>query len=350
MIHTNVELHNVAELRRIDPFEGLCFQRVPEDVRSCLNEGAQGAMLHPACVEIRFVSDVPTTKITLSCPEGTTEVLVFFGLFQCPERFQIGRRPQTIEVTLPEQIRDLPPALNGPGTFAPCVRRVVLGGSPAFLHDVEGEGLRPPAPDEVPALRYLAYGTSITHGFNATGPHLCYVAQAARHLGADLINLGVGGSAFCEPELADYMAGRDDWHVASLALSVNMIHHEFSLDDFYERVSYMVNTVAGADRARPVFCITIYPYYGDHWNVLPPECKGRPEEFRQRLRDAVAACPYPNAHLVEGRDILPDISGLATDMIHPSDNGMIDMGINLARVMADDVGLDFATDVNPSGQ
>ena len=67
---------------------------------------------------------------------------------------------------------------------------------------------------------------------------------------------------------------------------------------------------------------------------MPPGCKGRPEEFRQRLRDAVAACPYPNAHLVEGRDILPDISGLAPDLIHPGDNGMIDMGANLARVMA----------------
>lgn len=334
MIHTNVELHNVAELRRVDSFEGLCFQRVPEDVRTCLNEVAQEAIRHPACVEIRFVSDVPTTKITLSCPEGTTEVLIFFGLFQSPERFRIGSQPQTIEVTLPEQMRDLPPALNGPSAFAPCVRRVVLGGAPAFLHDIEGEGLRPPAPDEVPALRYLAYGTSITHGFNATGPHLCYVAQAARRLGADLINLGVGGSAFCEPELADYIAGRDDWHVASLALSVNMIHHGFSLDDFYERVSYMVNTVAGADCARPVFCITIYPYYGDYGTGVSPGCKGRPEEFRQRLRDAVAACPYPNAHLVEGRDILPDISGLAPDLIHPGDNAMIDMGTNLARVMA----------------
>lgn len=333
MIHANVELHNVAELRRVDPLEGLCFQRVPEDVRTCLNEVAQGAIRHPACVEIRFVSDVLTTKITLSCPEGTTEVLVFFGLFQSPERFRIGSQPQTIEVTLPEQMRDLPPALNGPPAFAPYVRRVVLGGAPVFLHDIEGEGLRPPAPDEVPALRYLAYGTSITHGFNATGPHLCYVAQAARRLGADLINLGVGGSAFCEPELADYIAGRDDWHVASLALSVNMIRHGFSLDDFYERVSYMVNTVAGADCARPVFCITIYPYHDDYGTGVSPGCKGRPEEFRQLLRDAVAACPYPNAHLVEGRDILSDISGLAPDLIHPGDNAMIDMGANLARVM-----------------
>tara|TARA_B100000809_G_scaffold203075_1_gene204035 strand:- start:945 stop:1223 length:279 start_codon:yes stop_codon:yes gene_type:complete len=38
----------------------------------------------------------------------------FLRLFQGPERFRIGRRPQTIEVTLPELIRDLPPALNGP--------------------------------------------------------------------------------------------------------------------------------------------------------------------------------------------------------------------------------------------
>ena len=39
MIFENVELHNVAEVRRANG--GMRLQRVPEDVRLQLNEGAQ---------------------------------------------------------------------------------------------------------------------------------------------------------------------------------------------------------------------------------------------------------------------------------------------------------------------
>jgi len=161
---------------------------------------------------------------------------------------------------------------------------------------------------------------------------LNYVGQTARRLGADLFNLGVGGSAHCEFELSDHMAGREDWDLASLALSVNMIGAGFSLDEFYERVSYMVNTVAGSNTERPVACITIYPHqrdFGDQFNS--PNQKAKPEEYRQKLREAVQACPHPNAYLLEGPDILTDIGGLSADLIHPADNGMIQMGENLAR-------------------
>ena len=210
----------------------------------------------------------------------------------------------------------------------------MLRGAPLRIHEVEGD-LRPPVAGEVPALRYLAYGTSITHGSAATGPHLTYVAQVARRLNADLINLGLAGAAHCEFELSDYIAARKDWNFATLELSVNMIGAGFHLDEFHERVSYMVNTVGGSDTSRPVACITIYPHHRDFTDAFnKPEQKGSPEEYRQKLRDAVAACPHPNVHLIEGTDILQDTGGLTTDLLHPSDNGMIQMGQNLARKLA----------------
>ena len=54
---------------------------------------------------------------------------------------------------------------------------------------------------------------------------------------------------------------------------------------------------------------------------------------REALRDAVAACPHPNVHLVEGAEILRDVGGLTVDLIHPADNGMIQMGENLAAAL-----------------
>ena len=96
----------------------------------------------------------------------------------------------------------------------------------------------------------------------------------------------------------------------------NMIGAGFSLDDFYERVSYMVNTVPGSDTSRPVACITIYPHHrdlDDSFNTAGQ--KGSPEEYRQKLRDAVAACPHPNVLLIEGSNILQGIGGLTIDLL-----------------------------------
>ena len=329
MIHENVELHNVAEVRKARG--GVRLQRVPESVREHLEEGAQMRVRQPDNCEIRFVSDSPEVRVTLSS-EGETDAAVFYGPFDVRERHTIGRKPTTISFPPTERLGQLDPKWWKGQPFAPNVRRVVFGGrrrEPVILHDVRGDGLRPPSPEELPGTRYLAYGTSITHGFDCEGPHLSYVAQTAWHLAADLINLGVGGACHCEKAFADHIAQRTDWDIASLALSVNM--HAHPMPVFRERVEYLVNTVAAADTSRPVACITLYPYFRD-FGVSDSEAEygGTPEEFRQALREIVAACPSPNVHLIEGPDMLTDIGGLTADLIHPSDNAMIEMGRNLA--------------------
>ncbi len=328
MIYGNVELHNVAETQPVNG--GARLQRVPEDVRKHLNEVAQMRVLQPDNCEIRFVSDSVESHITLSS-EGETDVTIFHGTFDGRERYIIGRQPTTIRLCPEDRLRKLDRRWWGDQPFAPSVRRVVFGGrrrDPVILHDIKGKGVRPPRPEDLPEIKYLAYGTSITHGFDCEGPHLSYVAQTAWHLKADLINLGVGGACHCETAFADYIAKGADWNIASLALSVNM--QGFAIDEFRRRIEYMVNTVAGADTNRPVACITLYPYFRD-FGVSDPgaQYSAAPEEYRQALRDVVAECPLPNVYLIEGNEVLTNIGGLTTDLIHPSDNAMIEMGRNL---------------------
>jgi len=329
VIYENVELHNVAEVQQVNG--GARLQRVPEDVRKQLNEGAQMRVLQPDNCEIRFVSDSVESHVTLSS-EGETDVTVFHGTFDGRERYTIGRKPTTISLCPQDNLQKLDRRWWADQPFAPSVRRVIFGGrrrEPVILHDVKGKGIRPPRPDELPETKYLAYGTSITHGFDCEGPHLSYVAQTAWHLRADLINLGVGGACHCEAAFADYIANSTDWNIASLALSVNM--QGFEPDEFRKRIEYMVNTVAGADTSRPVACITLYPYSRD-FGVSDPNGQygGTPEEYRRSLRDVVAECPHPNVHLIEGQDVLTNIGGLTGDLVHPSDNAMIEMGRNLS--------------------
>jgi lysophospholipase L1-like esterase len=330
MIYQNVELHNVAEVHEVPGREGVRLQRVPESVRVHLNEGAQGRMLSPACAEIRFVSEGESAEVTLSSG-ATTQAVLFHGPYKFRDHYSITNEKVTIKIPRRPRLDQLTRDFYKDMPFWPNVVRLMLAGEAVFFHGVEGD-VRPPEPEEIPKLRYLAYGTSITHGGAASAPHLCYAAQTARRLGADLINLGVGGTAFCEKELADYIGSRDDWHIATLALSVNMMAGRFSLEEFYARVSYMVNRVTGSNTDRPVACITIFPHFRDFGEQFANEADlGTSEEFREALRRAARECPHPNVHLIEGADILTDLGGFTPDLIHPADNGMINMGENLAR-------------------
>jgi len=231
--------------------------------------------------------------------------------------------------------------LNGRGSngrrgafdFDPRVFRILLPRKTVLFYSAEGNNLRPPEADQVPAKRYMAYGTSITEGGVATRPYLAYVAQTARRLGADLINLGMSGSCHCEKELVDHIAQRKDWDFATLCLSVNMVG-AFTAEEYRKRIEYAVNTIAGSDTARPVACITILPYFVGLSSNHPAE-EEKAELFRQILRDAVAACPHPNVHLIEGSELLDSTDCLSADMIHPSDFGMQRMGENLALRIKD---------------
>ncbi|MCM8768165.1 MAG: GDSL-type esterase/lipase family protein [Candidatus Omnitrophica bacterium] len=330
MIYQSVELHNVEEVRKGESSQGVRLQRVPEELREKLNPGAQLRMLQPDNAEIRFLFDGLSCQVTLAS-EGQTRLTVFFGDFDSRQRFVIGQQPQTIEITRPAFLDKLPPEFREKMGFSPGVVRLILGGpqrDPVWFFSAQGKNIRPPEKNDLPAWRYLAYGTSITHGFDAEGPHLTYVGQTARLLGADLINLGVGGAAHCEPELADYLANRSDWNFASLELSVNMIG--FDLKEFSRRVSYLVNRVASSKKERVVLCLTLYPFFLD-FGIKPEglEYKAEPEEYRQALREVVAQCQLPNVHLVEGPELLTNISNLTADLIHPGDYGMVEIAKNL---------------------
>jgi len=328
MIHDGASFHNVTDLRAVPDESGLVIQRVPEATRAKLNEGAQSNYRRPAGSEIRFVPE-GTVEVTLSAPEHATEVRPFWGPFQARERFDVGTEPTTFEIEFPERLTDVAEDVTAEYPHHPRVCRLVLPhrSKPVHFHGIEGE-TRPPRDAELPEKTLLAYGTSITRGIAATAPHLTYVAQTARRLGTDALNLGTAGSAFCEPEIADHMAARDDWDAATLALSVNMVAG-FDVPDFRERVHYVVDTVAGENPEKPVAAVTLFPYFpdlcdGDH------EDHANYEAYREALRAAVADAGHDNLHLIEGPDLMPAGRGLTTDLVHPGDDAMIDVGVALA--------------------
>lgn len=330
MHHDDVELHNVGAAVPTD--DAVRLDRLPESIRGPLNDKATGNYRRPTGVEIRFVPE-GTVEVTLSCPGGESEVTPYWGPFETDpgDHVTVGPEPTTVEMTFPDHLGDVASEHLPDGYFAPEVGRLVLRGRPTLLHGVEGSR-RPPRDDELPDRTLLAYGTSITQGGVASRFPLSYASRASRALAMDHVNLGTGGSAFCEPEIADHVAARDDWDLAVLSVSVNMIAVGFTAEEFRERASYLLETVADENPGKPVVAVTLFPQLSD---LCPDrergdEWKATPEEYRTVLADVVAEADRDDLHLLEGPALLTEPSGLSTDLLHPADPGMITIGENLA--------------------
>jgi len=326
VIGDGVELHNVASTAPVDG--GVRLERVPPAIREGLNEGAQENYVRPDGVEIRVVTDGPV-EVTLSCPNGECEVTPFWGSFRArtTEYVTVGPEPTTVELSFPDRLAGLD-ADAADHAFAPRVARLVLFGDPTVLHGVEDE-TRPPRDGEVPDRSLLAYGTSITQGAFASRQHLTFPSLTAQHLDADLSNLGTGGSAFCEPEIAEYIAARDDWDAATIEVSVNMLTRDFTAAEFGERAEYLLDTVAGENPEKSVVAITLFPMFAELCGEAP-EWPATPGEYRAALRDAADAAGHANITLVSGTDLLDDPRGLTPDLLHPNDRGMADIAGKLA--------------------
>lgn len=327
--YPSVSLHNVAETEPAewaDDADRLC--RVPATVGAGLNETARERVRHPTGSEIRFVphSEEDEIEITLSASERT-QVRTFWGSFQPWEPTEIGPEPKTLELTIPNRLTELT-TTSETGRFDPFVCRIAFERFQAVaVHDVSGN-CRPPDGDELPDQRYLAYGTSITEGAASSATHMNYVTHIARNCRYDALNLGCSGSAYCEPAMADYIASRDDWDVATLALSVNMANTGgFSPGEFAERAELFVDTIAAAHPEKPIACVTLYPYFDDVIDSGNPE---HAQAYREALRSIVDESSHDSLFLIDGSELMP-LSGLTADLLHPGDTGMEIIGREISK-------------------
>ncbi|WP_309380578.1 SGNH/GDSL hydrolase family protein [Cerasicoccus frondis] len=328
--------HNVAEMHPIQTAndeKAIRPQRVPESIRLKLNENAKIVAYWTNGAEIRFVPlDNEPVNITLSAslnakehklPSDPAYVEIFWGGHKQHEFYTLTDAPQTIQIKRPERL-DVLPNLEAPGyQFSRQVCRVCLNSGPINFHGFEGN-TRPPLESELPSKKYLAYGTSISMGASATRYHSCYANLLATKLGVDLSNLAFGGSCHCEPEIADYLTSELNWDIATFELSVNMLE-EYSPEEFLNRADYLLRQAVKNKPNAKIFVISIfsclYDFVMDKAKTL--------RAYRSGLDKLVAEINHPNLHFISGPEMLPDLSGLTTDLIHPSDLGMNQIAENL---------------------
>lgn len=327
MLWKDLEIHNAEHVSRRD--DGvLQIYRFPKNVMDVF--GSDG-LTYPMNVgrmttgcELRFVCEA--ADIILSAEDCDGSVDVYRGDFKCQTIALPAGKMTRIELRKsPEFDRYDLHAI--PTNYSTDLWRIIINhDSRCVLHHVDAiRPMRPPVSGEVPAKKLLAYGTSITHGAGADRIFQnSYIATVGKLLGIDILCKGMGGSCFCEKEVADYIADAD-WDIALLELSVNMISR-FSLEEFSRRVRYLIAKVLSAKK--PVVVVSHFTSYCD----LPESTHfEKNEAFIQAVESTCSELACENLHYIKGREILTDYKYLLADLIHPTSFGHFEMGHKIAE-------------------
>lgn len=335
-----VTLHNVAAFINHPQDRRDVFSRLPVAVRAAAGAGCQEKCLQAAGVEIRcnvegsgggvrvFVAGGQAVRAELYLGDFLAwPMAIGPGEHDIPLAGRIGwpwLKAQDAEGNPVGLLREVAGRRFDPGLLR------ILFPFRATVGPVRTRGeVFPARAEQLPARTLLCYGSSITQGMESLTAAGGYAPRLARLLGMDLINLGFGGSAHLEPEIADHIARRDDWHAAVLELGINLVG-SLEPEVFAGRARAFVAAVAAA--GRPVFCLDMFRYFDD----FPGGDAGRARAYRQAVAEVAAAAGPRVRHIPVGG--LPGPEGLCADMLHPSPEGMETMARALAEQLRPGVG------------
>jgi hypothetical protein len=331
LIHDRLAFHNVAELLPV-PGGGVHLARFPARVWGCASARAGAlAVRNSAGCEIRFVSTAVRMRLFLRCLNGPGTLVHLRGS-QIAASHTIEKDLVTaIDLDLSDLEPNRTPGARSTGGFSPLVNRLYSCGGPLVFYGIDDFGgvVRPPERGELPELRWLAYGSSITQG----GPTLYhYVHAAAQMLESDVRNLGMAGSCRLEPEITDFVTSLEGWDFALFEAGVNLIEPEADNAFFAERVRALLEAAELRHPGKPVFLVTMFPngmFQERSPSAWQQDAREKNEILRQAARKA-AGC----VHLIEGETLLPDFRGFHIDLLHPEPFAAVRLGLALSERIA----------------
>lgn len=218
-----------------------------------------------------------------------------------------------------------------------------------------------PAPSN--ARRWVHYGSSISHCFEADRPTGVWPVVAARHAGVDLQSLAFAGQCHLDPFVARTI--RDlPADLVSLKVGINVVNGDTMRERvFGPAVHGFLDTVREGHPDIPLVVVTpiICPVHEEHPGptssaLYPIEAVPRPpaletgaltlQRIRQLLSDIVAArrdSGDANLHLIDGLALFGegDLDDLP-DGLHPNTQGYLRIGHRFAELAFGDGG-PFAT-------
>jgi len=332
----HVDLFNVAELPPVPGRGGAVrLSRFPKQLepKYRLPGGKRVSAQSTGC-ELRLVPEERRVVFHLSSPNNATVHAMQGDFWLSSQALGVGQVHE-FEVVLNDRVSALSDEARAGCRFGRDVLRLGVEGGTVYVHglDTLGFAIRKPEAEELPAKRWLAYGSSITQS-NAFG----YAHQAGDLLGFDVLNKGMSGSCAVEPETAEFLVNQCEWDVASLEWGINM-RGTVSVDEFTRRVDTALPMFV--QTGRPIFVITVLRN-DVHLGQAVPEVAERQAAYDVVLRERVAALreDHPNVHLIEGADVLAEAGWLTADLVHPTRDGHVRMGERLAALAGPALGID----------
>lgn len=166
------------------------------------------------------------------------------------------------------------------------------------------------------------YGSSITNGGCCSRPGMTYEAQISRMLDCNHHNLGFGGSAKAEIEIAEYIAG--------LEMSAFVYDYDYNARDaqwLLETHERMFNIVREKHPTLPIIIIT-------RPDIIPSDDRDSRFEAIKRTYDNAIANGDKNVYFISGASFFDGLpNDFTVDGVHPTDLGFYYMAKGTAAVL-----------------
>lgn len=161
--------------------------------------------------------------------------------------------------------------------------------------------------------RVALYGSSIVQGAAASRPGMAYPAQLSRHLGVDIINLGVSGSAKMEPATARLVADVD-----ADAYMLDCVPNT-SPELIAQRAGNLIRTVRSRRPHAPIIVVMSIIRGLTHFNRVWAENMVR--QNAAMLAEVKKLTDIERLTVIPADDLLGHDGEATVDGTHPSDLG-----------------------------
>lgn len=191
-------------------------------------------------------------------------------------------------------------------------------------------GARFAVPKPRPAMRYVAFGDSITHGFTASHVGLTYPYLLAASRGWQLVNMGYGGRIAHATD--GEVIGEREAGIVTVLLGANEWQSGVAPETYRANMRGLLGGLRERQPHVPVYVITPL-WVSPQWK--PERASFDLERYREELRALVKELADPALHLVEGPALIDhDERFFDRVLVHPNDAGFAQMAARLSAKIA----------------
>lgn len=163
--------------------------------------------------------------------------------------------------------------------------------------------------------RILVYGSSIVQGASASRPGLAYPARLSRSTGLNFLNLGMGGSAKMEKEVADMIAD-----IPADAFVLDCVPNSFPAE-IRERTGYLIKTIRAKHPQAPIIVMQSVIRETGYFNRVTGEKVALQNQYIREEVERLKDAGIKNLHFIPAKDFLGHDHEGTVDGTHPTDLG-----------------------------